>query len=213
MTEAIWTIKGREFAHCNCDYSCPCQFNSLPTHGNCHAVVAIEIEKGHHGYTQLDGLRFAAVFAWPGAIHQGHGEAVVIIDERASPAQREALLRIVSGQDSEPGATVFQVFSSMLEKVHDPIFGRIDFDVDVEARRAQLVIEGVVKADGEPIINPVTGKEYRARFDLPEGFEYSIAEAGRGWAEVSGPIQFELADSHARFVNMHISGSGVIRDY
>ena len=26
MPEAIWMIKGREFAHCNCAYGCPCQF-------------------------------------------------------------------------------------------------------------------------------------------------------------------------------------------
>ena len=133
------------------------------------------------------------MFTWPGAFNQGHGEAVVVIDERASPAQREALLRIVNGQDTEAGATFFQVFSSMLEKVYAPIFGKIELDVDVEARQAQLVIDGIVKADGEPIFNPVTGKEYRARFDLPEGFN-SIAEAGRGWAEVVGPIQFDLAD-------------------
>jgi hypothetical protein len=46
MAEAIWTIKGREFSQCNCAYGCPCQFNARPTHGNCHAVVGIEIEKG-----------------------------------------------------------------------------------------------------------------------------------------------------------------------
>jgi hypothetical protein len=66
MAEAIWTIKGREFAHCNCAYGCPCQFNALPTHGDCRALLGVEIEKGHHGTTKLDGLKFAAVFAWPG---------------------------------------------------------------------------------------------------------------------------------------------------
>ncbi|MDI6838636.1 MAG: DUF1326 domain-containing protein, partial [Rhizobiaceae bacterium] len=33
MTETKWAIKGREFIHCNCDYGCPCQFNSRPTKG------------------------------------------------------------------------------------------------------------------------------------------------------------------------------------
>jgi len=212
MAKAMWTIKGREFAHCNCAYGCPCQFNARPTHGNCHALFGIEIEQGHHGNTKLDGLRFAGVFSWPGAIHEGHGEAVVIIDERSNSAQREALLRIISGRDTEPGATFFQVFFSTLGKVHEPILAKIDFDVNVEARKARLVIDGMITAHGEPILNPVTGKEHRARFDLPDGFEYSIAEAGRGWANVAGPIPVELADSHAHFVNLHISGTGVIRD-
>jgi hypothetical protein len=209
--ETIWTIKGREFAHCNCAYGCPCQFNALPTHGDCRALFGIEIEKGHHGNTKLDGLRFAGVFAWPGPIHEGHGEAVVIIDERSNSAQRDALLRIVSGQDTEPGATFFQVFSSTVEKVHDPVFAKIGFEVDVEARRAQLDIAGLVAARGEPILNPVTGKEHRARINLPDGFEYLIAEAGRGWANIAGPITFQLADSHAHFANLHIGGNGVVR--
>jgi hypothetical protein len=211
MAEAIWTIKGREFAHCNCAYGCPCQFNALPTHRDCRALLGVEIEKGHHGTTKLDGLKFAAVYAWPGPIHEGHGEAVVIVDERANSVQRDALLRIVSGQDTVPGATFFQVFSSTLEKVHDPIFTKIDFDLDVEGRKAHLYIDGMVAARGEPILNPVTGTEHRARFDLPNGFEYLIAEAGRGWANVAGPISFQLADSHAHFADLHIGGNGVIR--
>ena len=37
----------------------------------------------------------------------------------------------------------------------------IDFEVDVEARRARLNIPGLVAATGEPIRNPVTGAEHR----------------------------------------------------
>jgi hypothetical protein len=40
---------------------------------------------------KLDGLRIAATAAWPGAIHMGHGEILPIVDERATPEQREAL--------------------------------------------------------------------------------------------------------------------------
>src|SRR5690242_9124576 len=58
-----WAFKGREFTNCNCAYGCPCQFNALPTHGNCQAVIGIQIDEGHHGQTSLDGLRFAGVFA------------------------------------------------------------------------------------------------------------------------------------------------------
>ena len=111
MTEAIWTIKGREFVNCNCAYGCPCQFNALPTYGHCRAVLGIDIETGHHGETHLDGLRFAAALTWPGAIHEGHGEAFVVIDERADAAQRDALLRIISGQDTEPCTIPFSARS------------------------------------------------------------------------------------------------------
>ncbi len=39
-----WYVKAREFANCNCSYGCPCQFNALPTHGFCAALVGLEIE-------------------------------------------------------------------------------------------------------------------------------------------------------------------------
>jgi hypothetical protein len=211
MTDVKWTIRAREFVNCNCAYGCPCQFNALPTHGDCKAVAGMEIETGHHGATKLDGLKFVGIFRWPGAIHEGNGEAAVVIDERATQAQRESLLRILTGQDSEPGATIFQVFSTTLEKLHDPIFAPIEFTVDIDGRTGRLVVPGVTEGRGEPIKNPVTGAEFRGRIDIPDGFEYSLAEMGRGWTKVQGPIPFILADSYAQFAHIHLCQSGIVK--
>jgi hypothetical protein len=171
----------------------------------------MEIETGHHGETRLDGLRFVGIFRWPGAIHEGKGEAAVVIDERATAPQREALLRILSGQDTEPGATIFQVFSTTLEKVHEPIFAPIDFAVDVDRRTGRLVVPGVTEGRGEPIRNPITGADYRVRIDIPDGFEYSLAEMGRGWTTVSRPMPFKLADSYAQFAHVNLCQNGVVK--
>ena len=213
MTKVKWAIKGREFVNCNCAYGCPCQFNALPTHGHCKAVAAFDIEEGYHGNTRLDGLKAVAVLSWPGPIHEGQGEASIIVDERANPEQREALLRILSGEDTEPGATVWQVFSATFVKVHDPIFASIDFQVDVDARKARLLVPGMIETRGEPIRNPVTGAEHRARIDLPNGFEYLLAEMGRGWSKTSGriPIKLDVADSYGQFASLHLCQSGIVR--
>ncbi|MDX1430134.1 MAG: DUF1326 domain-containing protein, partial [Rhodothermales bacterium] len=56
MSEIEWEVKGPHFANCNCDYGCPCQFNALPTHGDCRAVVVWRIDEGHYGDVRLDGL-------------------------------------------------------------------------------------------------------------------------------------------------------------
>lgn len=209
MTETKWTIRAREYTNCVCAYGCPCQFNALPTHGYCQAVVGMEIDEGFHGSTRLDGLRFAGVFAWPGPIHEGKGEVAVVIDEKATAAQREALLRILSGQDTEPGATIFQVFSATLEKMHEPVFTKIDFEVDIDARKARLVVPGLIESRGEPIVNPVTGAEHRARIDLPNGFEYLIAEMGRGWSKTTGPVKLEFNDSYGQFAHINLCQSGI----
>ncbi|SOC44290.1 hypothetical protein SAMN05892877_112137 [Rhizobium subbaraonis] len=210
MANVEWKLQGREFIHCNCAYGCPCQFNALPTHGTCYAVGAIDIEDGFHGETRLDGLRIAMIVAWPGAIHEGGGQCVPIVDERATPQQREALLRIMSGEDTDPGATFFAVFATTFATVHDPVFSRIDFDLDIDARTARIVIPGWMDTRGEPIRNPVTGEDHRARITLPHGFEYDTCEVGRGWAETKGPIELSLADSHAHFSRLHMTGAGVV---
>jgi len=210
MAELQWAIHGREFANCNCSYGCPCQFNALPTYGHCSAVVGIHIDSGFHGTTPLDGLRVAGIFRYPGPIHEGNGEALPIVDQRANPAQREALLRIMSGQDTRPGATMFAVFFSMLSKVHEPVFADIDFAVDIQRRRAHLKVPGLIEQRGEPILNPITGAEHRIRIQPEGGFEFKEAEIGRGWTKATGPIEYELADSYGQFAELHLCQDGII---
>jgi hypothetical protein len=210
MTDAKWMIRALEFSNCNCSYGCPCQFSGLPTHGHCRAVVGFDITQGVHGDIKLDGLKVAGMFSWPGPIHQGHGEAALVVDKRANEAQRGALLRILSGQDTEPGATIFNVFASTLEKVHEPIFADIDFEIDIERRRARLVVPGHIESRGEPILNPVTKAEHRVRIDSPNGFEFKLAEVGRGWSKTSKPMQLDLADSYGHFCHLNLSQSGMI---
>ena len=211
MAYVDWEIRGPELASCNCDWGCPCQFNALPTHGHCHGLAVFDIEQGYHGTTRLDGLRGASIFRWPGPIHEGKGETVHIIDRRATPEQRAALLRILGGEDTEPGATVFQVFASTCEKVHEPIIADIDFELDIDGRNARAKIEGVVGMRGEPILNPVTGAEHRVRIVQPNGFEFAEAEIGRGWTKTEGPISFELADTYGQFAHIHLCQSGMVR--
>ena len=100
-----WEIQAVELSSCNCAYGCPCQFNALPTYGNCEAAVGMHIERGRFGDTSLDGLDSVIVMQWPGPIHEGGGKIFVIIDERADQAQRESLLTIFSGGETAAGAT------------------------------------------------------------------------------------------------------------
>jgi hypothetical protein len=207
-----WEFAGRELVNCTCEYGCNCQFNALPDKGHCHAVAAIQIDQGYHGETPLAGMRIVGIFKWPGPIHEGHGEAMPIVDERATPEQREALLKIMSGQDTDPFATVFAVFASTIETMHEPVFAPIDFEVDVTGRRGKLSVPGYVEMSGEPIRNPVTGAEARAQICLPEGFEYEVAEIGSASSRTTGgPMEIAIASKYAQFANIHLSTHGVVR--
>src|SRR5688572_21381571 len=122
MGKPLWSVKGPHFANCNCDFGCPCQFNALPSKGDCRAVVAWKIEQGHWEDTSLDGLSMVATYAWPGAVHQGNGTMQAVIDERADPRQRRALSGIITGEGAEPGLIMLQIYRSMCTTVLDPIF-------------------------------------------------------------------------------------------
>lgn len=206
-----WELKGREFINCTCEYGCNCQFNALPDKGHCHAVAGIMIEAGHFGEARLDGLNIAAIFKWPGPIHEGDGEAIAFVDERAGAAQREGLLRIMSGQDSAPFATMFAVFASTVVKMHEPVFTAIDLQVDVDGRTGRLVVPGYIEMSGRPIRNPVTGADHRAQIVLPDGFEYELAEIGSGSARTQGPAEVHIDDKYAQFARLHMNNNGLVR--
>ncbi len=168
-----WHLSGEQIANCGCIWACPCQFMALPTRGNCQAFIGFEVREGHYGDTRLDNLRVAAAYSWPGPIHEGNGSVQPVIDERADPAQREALLAILSGA---AGGGPFEVYGAVTPNVETPLFLPIVFESDREARIARLEAPGVGSARTEPIKNPVTGENHRVRINLPEGFEYKQAE-------------------------------------
>ncbi|MDM8349175.1 DUF1326 domain-containing protein [Pseudomonas sp. sp1636] len=211
MSMADWRMQGAEFATCNCNWGCPCQFSALPSNGHCEAVVSMRIDQGHYNEVKLDGLCWVGTFAWPGAIHEGNGRCQVFIEDKATPEQREALLRILSGEDTEPGSTVFSVFAGTISEMLEPQFVPIEFSVDVDKREAHTRIAGVLEATGEPIRNPVTGELHEARLILPKGFEFTEAQMASGTYQTQGAIKIASQNSHGHFARLHFTGQGVVR--
>jgi hypothetical protein len=213
MTKIDWMMKGPWLTTCNCVVGCPCQFNALPSHGHCRAAVGCEIEEGYFGGVRLDGVRFAGLFAWPGAIHLGGGEAQPIVDAGATPEQRSAILTIMKGEETEPGATIFNVFAGTFTKIHDPLFLPIEFSADVDGRVGHLRVPGVLEVTSEPIRNPVTGATHRVRIDMPDGFEYTQAEVALGTTRTGrdAAIPLDLRGTHAHFTALRYTRHGVVR--
>lgn len=210
MSMTDWSMQGTEFSACNCDFGCPCQFMALPTNGNCSATVAMQINHGHFADTPLDGLRWISTLAWPAAIHEGNGRCQVFIDEAATDAQRQALLTILSGQETVPGGTIFQVFSATITEMLEPQFVPIELEVDIEARTGRAAVAGVLESRGEPILNPVSGEPHRARVVLPDGFEYRVAEYGSSSVDANGGVPMQTQDCHAHFCRIHMTQNGVV---
>ncbi len=187
MATGDWSIKGPHVVNCNCDYGCPCQFTALPTDGTCRAVNT---------------------YGWPGAIHEGNGEMQSIVDERADAAQRQALTAILKGEGSEPGSNMIQIYRAMCEVVHEPLFARIELDLDVGARLARLSVPGIIETAVESLRNPVTDDEHRAQIGMPNGKEFNLAEVASGTTKATGAVPLELQASHAHLVEYAMTSTG-----
>lgn len=207
-----WYVEGDVFGNCNCGYGCPCQFEDLPTHGNCRGFEVLRIDKGHFADMDLAGLKIAMFYAWPGPIFEGKGELQAVIDERADDEQRSALETVLHGEETEEAATHWWVFRAMSETVHETLFKPIDFEVDIEARTARVVIPGVLQAAGRPIRPPHGDGEHRVRIDIPNGIEFEIAEIGSASSTTGSDtaIALDLEDSYGQFNRLRHSGSGIV---
>ncbi len=81
---------------------------------------------------------------------------------------------------------MFQIFSAVIETIKDPIFARIEFEWDLDKRRARVEIPGLIRAHSEPIRNPVTDRDERIITVLPDGWMFHEAENASGFAKSMG---------------------------
>jgi hypothetical protein len=207
-----WMIKAREYANCNCAFGCPCQFNAPSTHGFCEAIAGIIIDEGHYNDVDLSGVCFAGIYKWPGEIVEGNGEAQLFISKTVSPEQRDAIIKIATGETTDPGATHFSVFASTLSTFHPIIDAPIELNIDVDARQGLIKIADIAESNGSSLINPFDGTEMRAGIHLPGGFEYTFAETGKGTTDAkSNDIELHLSESYGHFCHLHMNQHGVIR--
>jgi hypothetical protein len=168
----------------------------------------MRITKGHFEKVSLDGLSFFVTVHFPGALHEGNGEIQPIIDEHATPEQRDALFQIMSGKNSADG-TLFHIVTLIVTKMHDPIFAPIRLEFEKDGRRARLSIPGVLESDVEPIKNPVTGAPHRIRVVMPEGLEHIEGEIASANISSKGAIKFETKGSHSTLAHVVQTPEGV----
>ena len=207
-----WYVEGMSFGNCNCAYGCPCQFEALPTHGNCRGFEVLRIDNGHFGDVDLSGLKLAMFYAWPGPIFEGKGELQAVVDVRADEAQRKALITVLHGGETEEAATHWWVFNAMSDTIHETLFKPIDYTVDLDARSARVVIPGVLESTGRPIKPPHSDSEHRVRIQIPNGIEFEVAEIGSADSKTGdeSAVRLELKDSYGQFNRLRHSGRGVV---
>lgn len=195
MTTAVtqpWKLKGMVLIACNCDWGCPCNFNAPPTKGHCEGGWAWQVTEGGVGDVRLDGLTFALFAKWPGAIHQGNGEAMVLVDDRATDQQEAAIRTLVGGTVGGPWGVLGWTWPTM-----HPL-RRVRFDVKIDGMHSRADAPGALQLALTPIKNPVTGAEAHPGIVLPEGLIVKHADLGcSATFTVTGGVNLDHSGQYA----------------
>ena len=84
----------------------PLQLQRTSHPRKCEGGWTWHVERGASTASSVDGLNFSVYANWPGAIHEGNGEALILVDERADERQRAAIATLVGGTVGGPWGTL-----------------------------------------------------------------------------------------------------------
>jgi hypothetical protein len=157
-------VKAQSVEACSCAHGCNCQFGGTPNEGKCEFVIGYEVQEGRFGDVDLKGFRGVIVAKYPNAIHEGHGQVALFVDERARPEQVNAFATILSGQQ---GGMPWEALAGTIERFEGPIAKPIDLVIN--GQQAHVRIPGVVELETTPLRNPVTGEEKEVHIVYPKG--------------------------------------------
>jgi len=184
-TATKWKLKGTLLIACNCDFGCPCNFNALPSRGNCEGGWLWHVEQGAVGDVALDGLSFTLYSDWPGAIHDGGGRAFSLYDERADERQVEVITSLVRGELGGPWGIFINTYDLLAIRPER-------FELHLDGVHSTALVGDAITLRMTTIKNPVNGAEVHPGAVLPEGLVCKEASFGMSEAFwVSGEIEYD----------------------
>ena len=126
-----------------------------------------------------------------------------IFDEKATPAQRDALLKLTEGKFGGP----FTVFAAVTAKKLDPIF--TPFDMKAAELNSSARIGKYAEMALGPILNPVTQEAEQVYLDKPTGFTSTRAALGRSLTcRVNAGLQYDHSGKYGEYSRFSYSGEG-----
>jgi hypothetical protein len=178
-----WKLTGQLEEACNCNAACPCWFGSKPSHMNCGGGQFLFIEKGTYGDVSLDGLAVGSMAQSPDG--QGMMESFgkwnfnnYYIDEKAAPAQREALKAIASivlagGASPKSETRVTPITRTITGKEHKIVVGQY-------GSFSGHLIEGGLGGSSR-IVNPPGADPLHHAYDQGQTTKLAYNDAGQSW--------------------------------
>ena len=143
-----WSVEGDYMEACSCDFLCPCILQNATTpatHDFCKVAMTYVVRGGRYGNTELAGVAFAVVAQSKAIMSEGQWIMGVIVDDRATDAQTEAIAAIASGSAGGPLAN----FAPLVGEFRGLTRARIEFTK--EGHRHTVSIDGQLAQEVEGI--------------------------------------------------------------
>jgi hypothetical protein len=184
-----WNLTGSYVETCSCELMCPCNlsFDHGATYDFCRVVLVFNIREGAVEGTDISGRKVALVADTPKVMTDGNWRVGVFVDDSASDAEFDQLVRVFGGQLGGPMAGLAPLIGEMLgaeraaiEIVDDGLRHTVRIGDAVDFEIKDIVPFGV--ETGQPV-------RFSGMFH-PAGSDLTMAEAQRSRISAFG-IEFE----------------------
>jgi hypothetical protein len=152
-----WRITGDWFDNCSCAVACPCTFGQAPDNNLCEHVLFWHIREGHFGDVELNDLCIVQVGSFDGNLwdYDAAGRAGMIIDDRASDDQADAISEIFGGNVGGWWAENGKCFTRGKE-FHGAERATFSFEIAPDQSHWGVDIPGKVKAWAKALSGPTS---------------------------------------------------------
>jgi len=194
MATPSWHVSGQYFETCSCDFVCPCILGQMavrPSKGSCTVAMAMQVARGSFGNVPLDGLAFIVLVLTPETMGKGNWSVGLVIDQRATAEQREAITAIASGAAGGPMSALSGLIGTFLGAESAPIqFNGSGVKWTVKAGNlVDMAAEGAMGIDPkatEPMFIDNTGHPVSSRLALAHASKSHVHALGLTWDDASG---------------------------
>jgi hypothetical protein len=140
-----YQLEGSLLEVCTCKVICPCWVGEDPDGGTCDGLIAWHIKSGTINEVDVSGLTLGLMAHIPGNVLKGNWRAVVFVDDKATPEQQDALLKVWTGQLGGPVADLAQLVGEVIS------VERASIVFEIEEGKGTLQVGQIIQAEITPL--------------------------------------------------------------
>ena len=145
---SAWSIRGEYLEACSCAYLCPCATSNATapaTEEFCRFAMTYRIDAGRFGTTDLAGVTFVVVGESKAVMAEGGWIVGLVVDERATEEQANAIVEIASGRAGGPMAAMAPLIADFRGVERHPI------RFELAGHRRDVTIAGILEQSVEGV--------------------------------------------------------------